>query len=163
MKTLKWLVILGGGLAIAAGVSFAGEIRIQESRQVGELVARMTLQQKQARFSVLVARLILKAEEFGYEVSLGEAWRSLEVANFQTKKYADQGKGIVESLHRVRLAIDINLFIKATGQYLSRSEDYRRLGEWWESQSDGQIRCTWGGRFRRADGNHFSIEHEGRK
>ncbi|HAO1973206.1 TPA: M15 family peptidase, partial [Escherichia coli] len=31
-------------------------------------------------------------------------------------------------------------------------------GEYWES-----IGGTWGGRFSRADGNHFSLEHNGVK
>lgn len=126
-------------------------------------IYKLTLHQKQVRFSQLVARLIQQADEWGYEVTLGEVYRTLEVASFQVKANAAKGTGIVNSLHRLRLAVDVNLFIKATGQFLTRSEDYKRLGEWWEAQSTGEIRCTWGGRFRRVDGNHFSVEHEGVK
>lgn len=111
-----------------------------------------TLREKQSRFAVMVANLILKALERGYEVTLGEAWRS----EFEATRLAKAGLGIKRSLHCDRLAIDLNLFLD--GEYLKRTEDYRDLGEWWESQGG-----AWGGRFKRADGNHFSLEHEGRK
>lgn len=104
-----------------------------------------TLRQKQSRFARMVARLITKAEDMGYEVTLGEAWRSPEEA---------ARRGFPRSLHVQRLAIDINLF--RGGKYLTRTEDHRPLGEWWES-----IGGTWGGRFN--DGNHYSLEHRGVK
>ena len=106
----------------------------------------MTLRQKQTKFAQMVAKLLVQAEIFGYEVTLGEAWRSPETCEM----YAAQGKGISNSLHQYRLAIDINLF--KGGVYLTQTEDYKRLGEWWES-----IGGSWGGRFN--DGNHFSLEH----
>lgn len=116
----------------------------------------LTLGEKQRAFAHLLPRLIQKAEELGNEVTLGEAWRSEVVA----KWYADHGRGIENSLHVKRLAIDLNLFRE--GKYLTRSEDYKALGEWWESQSTKDYRCSWGGRFlHRPDGNHFSVEHEG--
>jgi hypothetical protein len=43
-----------------------------------------------------------------------------------------EGYGAGRSCHKLRLAIDLNLF--RNGRYLERSEDHRRLGEWWESQ-----------------------------
>jgi hypothetical protein len=58
------------------------------------------------------------------------------------------------SLHKDRLAIDLNLF--KNQDYLKSTEDYLPLGEYWES-----IGGAWGGRFN--DGNHFSLEHNGRK
>lgn len=125
------------------------------------IVSKISLQQKQARFSQLAARLIQEADRMGYDVTLGEAWRSAETASFKVKLNAEKGIGIAKSLHRLRLALDLNLFIKATGQFLTRSAEYERLGLWWESQSTGELRCVWGGRFKRVDGNHFSIEHEG--
>ncbi|MBB9356801.1 M15 family metallopeptidase, partial [Escherichia coli] len=66
------------------------------------------------------------------------------------------GKGIRNSLHTLRLAVDFNLFIN--GEYQADTDAYRPLGEYWES-----IGGTWGGRFSRADGNHFSLEHNGMK
>lgn len=115
----------------------------------------MTLRQKQSVFTLRVARLILKANELGYELTFGEAWRSPEEA----KRLAKTGAGIARSLHTDRLAIDLNLF--KDGQWLTTTEAHRPLGEWWERQSTDGAVCTWGGRF--GDGNHYAIEHAGRK
>jgi len=115
----------------------------------------VTLRQKQSGFALLVARLILQAEKWGYEVTFGEAWRSPEEA----ARLAKLGKGIKNSLHTSRLAIDLNLF--RDGKYLSSTESHRRLGEWWEKQSSGDLECCWGGHF--GDGNHYSIGHEGKR
>lgn len=110
----------------------------------------MTLRQKQSRFALMVASLIQQASVLGYEVTLAEAYRSPEEA----ERLAKLGKGIRNSLHTQRLAIDLNLF--RDGKYLSSTESHRPLGEWWESQGG-----TWGGRF--GDGNHYSLEHGGVK
>lgn len=107
----------------------------------------MTLGEKQREFSRHVALLILKAYELGYEITFGEAWRSPEEAT---------RRGFPNSLHRDRLAIDLNLF--KDGVYLTKTEDHRELGEWWEKQHE--LAC-WGGRFN--DGNHYSFTHNGRK
>lgn len=118
----------------------------------------MTLRQKQSIFAQLVGELLLKARALGYEVTLGEAYRSPEEA----ARLARAGKGIRNSLHTKRLAIDINLF--KNGKYLSRSEDYKTLGDWWKTLSTPEYECCWGGDFTKLqDGNHFSIGHEGRK
>lgn len=109
-----------------------------------------TLLQKQQRFAHMVSFLIQQAEFMGYDVTLGEAQRSPE----QAKWNAEHGKGISHSLHIVRLAIDLLLY--KDGVWLNKTEDYTKLGEWWESQGG-----TWGGRF--GDGNHFSLEHNGIK
>lgn len=109
-----------------------------------------TLIEKQARFAIMAARLILKAGEMGYQVTLGEAYRTPE----QALANARNGKGIANSLHTLRLAIDIHLF--RNGKYLQTTEDHKSLGEWWESQGG-----DWGGRF--SDGNHYSLGHKGYK
>lgn len=111
----------------------------------------MTLSQKQQKFAQMVALLLQQAKSLGYEVTLGEAYRPPEVAQI----YARDGRGISNSLHTSRLAIDLNLFLD--GKYLTQTEDYLPLGEWWETQGG-----AWGGRFQtRPDGNHFSLEHNG--
>src|SRR5690348_6408121 len=115
----------------------------------------ISLRDKQAAFAVLVAKLILEADRGGCQVTFGEAWRPPETAEL----YAKQGKGIQNSLHTQRLAIDLNLF--KDGVYMGRSESYEPLGVWWEGQSTTEIQCCWGGRFN--DGNHFSVSHGGRK
>jgi len=55
-----------------------------------------------------------------------------------------------------RLAVDLNLF--RGGKWLDKSEDHKQLGDYWESLAPD---ARWGGRF--GDGNHYSIEHGGRK
>jgi len=112
----------------------------------------VTLREKQSLFALLVAELIRHAATLGYAVTFGEAYRSPEEA----ARLAKLGKGIKNSLHTQRLAIDLNLF--KDGKYLSSTESHRPLGEWWESVHPW---CAWGGRFK--DGNHYSLEHEGRK
>ncbi|EOD4100854.1 TPA: M15 family metallopeptidase [Yersinia enterocolitica] len=113
----------------------------------------MTLSEKQAVFTVKIAQLIYWADEHGYRLTFGEAWRTPEQAALNAKN----GKGIANSLHTQRLAVDFNLFIN--GQYQTSTEAYKPLGEYWES-----IGGTWGGRFKsNPDGNHFSLEHNGVK
>jgi hypothetical protein len=110
----------------------------------------MTLREKQTLFASLVAELILMAFELGYEVTLGETYRSPEEA----LRLSKLGKGIKNSNHIIKLAIDINLF--KDGKYLSSSESHRPLGEWWKKQHPF---CRWGGDFN--DGNHYSFIHNG--
>lgn len=116
-------------------------------------MAAETLGQKQRRFTRLIGQLISYAYENEMELTFGDAYRSPE----QAKKNAEEGKGIANSLHCERLAVDLNLFVN--GVYQTNSEAYRKLGEYWENLSKD---CAWGGRFRQPDGNHFSIRHEGR-
>lgn len=113
----------------------------------------MTLGEKQRLFTRLVGKLIEYAYTHGYELTFGDAYRSPE----QAKLNAQAGKGIVNSLHCERLAIDLNLFIG--GVYQTDSAAYKALGEYWETLGPD---CKWGGRFSRPDGNHFSIAHAGR-
>jgi hypothetical protein len=117
----------------------------------------VTLVEKQSRFAVLVARLILEADARGWAVTFGETYRSPEEAD----RLAKAGKGIRQSLHTKRLAVDLNLFID--GKYQTSSEAYLPLGEWWEQQSTPEVTCAWGGFFSSPDGNHFSVSHEGRR
>ena len=91
----------------------------------------------------MVADLIVFAYDKGYELTFGDAYRDSRVTY-----------GHPESLHRSRLAIDLNLFKDQV--YLTSTDDHRELGEYWES-----IGGTWGGRFN--DGNHYSLEHNGMK
>ena len=89
----------------------------------------------------MAAKLILWANDNGYDVTLGDAYRD---------ERCDYGHP--RSLHRKRLAIDLNLF--RDGRYVQHTEDYKPLGVFWES-----LGGSWGGDFN--DGNHFSFEHGG--
>lgn len=110
----------------------------------------MTLGEKQRLFTKMLGDLIRFAYEHGYELTVGEAYRTPEQAALNAAK----GTGIAKSLHTDRLAIDLNLF--KDGKYLPDSADHEPLGVFWES-----IGGSWGGRFK--DGNHYSLSHEGRK
>lgn len=111
----------------------------------------MTLREKQSRFAKLIPRLIDKAYELGFEVTLGDAYRDPRVFGPTGQK---RGYGHASSAHKVRLAIDLNLF--KYGEFLGDSSAHIPLGEWWEQQDPY---ARWGGRFR--DGNHYSFEHDG--
>jgi len=119
----------------------------------------MTLRQKQSAFVRLLPLLFRKAWELGFELTLGEAWRSPAEA----ERLAELGKGIPNSLHKIRLAIDLNLF--KNGVYLTSTESHRALGEYWKSLSTKEFTCAWGGDFegKKKDGNHYSFEHNGVK
>lgn len=107
----------------------------------------MTLLQKQQTFVRLIVKLINFANAHGYELTFGES-------------YDDDGVGHIRgSMHYIRLAADLNLF--RNGVWLKNSSDHRILGEYWESLGTPECKTCWGGRFN--DGNHYSIEHEGRK
>ena len=114
-------------------------------------IKSLTLGQKQRRFSRMVADLIIFAYENGYEVTLGDAYRDPRLHGHVGEK---KGYGSANSLHKDRLAIDLNLF--KNGKFLTASEDHKPLGQYWES-----LGGSWGGRFN--DGNHYSVEHGGRK
>ncbi len=111
----------------------------------------MSLRQRQVEFSKLVPRLIDKAFELGFEVTLGDAYRDPRVHGEVGVKMA---YGHPKSCHKLRLAVDLNLF--KDGKFLTTTEDHKPLGEWWES-----VGGTWGGRF--ADSNHYSLSWEGQK
>lgn len=110
------------------------------------------LRDKQVLLARLVPRLLDKAFSLGFEVALGETLRS----ESEARRLAKAKKGILNSLHRDGLAIDLKLF--RDGIYLTDTEDHFPLGLYWESLN---LLCRWGGRF--GDGNHYSIEHLGRK
>lgn len=100
----------------------------------------MSLQPIQSAFALAVAHLIFKALELGYQVTFGDAYRDSRC------EY-----GAPNSKHRIRLAVDLNLF--RNNVWLSDTEDHRLLGEYWES-----IGGIWGGRFD--DGNHYEWPDE---
>ncbi len=109
----------------------------------------MKLSEKQRLFTQCVARLILYAESLGYELTLGHAERC-----------RDCHIGLKRSLHKSRLAIDLNLF--KNGKYLKKTKDHQELGEYWERLGNELgVPLCWGGRF--GDGGHYSFSSGGRK
>jgi len=107
----------------------------------------------QEEFAQSTAKLIQKASEFGYTVTLGEAWRTPEQAQWN----ADHHVGIEHSLHMDRLAIDLNFF--QNGALITDGSKLKVVGEWWKTLGP---RYRWGGDFTHLpDGNHFSISPDG--
>ena len=83
----------------------------------------MTLLECQQKFALMVPRLILQAAHLGYGVTLGDAYRDPRVT------YGHPG-----SLHRFRLAIDINLFDgPELLHYITDGTGHRELHAWWET------------------------------
>jgi D-alanyl-D-alanine carboxypeptidase len=120
-------------------------------------VDNLTLHQKQVLYTMLFGTFlqwIYSDVSRKWGVTWGEAYRTPEQAALN----AQSGKGIANSLHTKRLAVDINFFID--GIYQTDSAAYQVLGTYWKSLNP---LCRWGGDFSKPDGNHFSIEHEGVK
>jgi len=111
----------------------------------------MSIRKKQSTFVQMVGDLIDYAYREGYELTFGDAYRDPRIHGHIGTK---EGYGRRDSLHKERLAIDLNMF--KDGRYLTSTEDHRPLGEFWEKMGG-----SWGGRFN--DGNHYSLEHDGRR
>lgn len=111
----------------------------------------MTLQQKQSVFAQNVARLLMHVDAIGLTCSIGEVFRTQE----QAEIYEKEGKGIKDSLHCKKLAIDLHLF-SPHGQYLTDMKSYEPLGQYWESLLPVN---KWGGRFKPLiDCVHFEMQ-----
>ena len=102
----------------------------------------MNLRQKQSLFADLMGEFLNWISNCTtYKITFGDFWaRSGHV------------KG---SFHYRRLAADLNLFIN--GKYQTTTKAHEKLGTYWKSLHP---MCTWGGDFKRKDGNHYSFgEH----
>ena len=107
----------------------------------------------QEEFARALPKLIEKALELGYTVTLGEAWRTPQQAQWN----ADHGLGIAHSLHIERLAIDLNFF--KDGAYIKDGSKLADIGAWWKTLGPNY---KWGGDFiHLPDANHFSLSPDG--
>ena len=114
----------------------------------------MTLREARCKFSSALASLILQAEALGYEIALDEGMERLTAKD----PTSDHMPG---SLHHSGLAQDVLLYLN--GEYLTRTEDYTALGEFWEGLGKTlNLPLAWGGRFTHKDGNHFSLTWGGK-
>jgi len=115
----------------------------------------MSLSGNQQRFTECVGLLIAQAYRLGYALTFGDAYRD-------PRAYGDHGVkksyAAAESVHKLRLAVDLNLFVE--GDYITSGDHiaYQQLGEFWEGLDPA---ARWGGRFD--DANHFSFEQWGCK
>lgn len=116
---------------------------------------------RQELFAELLPHLLDHIRVLGWKVRLGDGHVQAGVGHRKN------------SLHYVRLAQDLNLFID--GEYVTDGRDPRwlTLGRFWESLHP---LCRWGGRFQESydpesnmpleftgvDSNHFSLTYQGR-
>lgn len=99
----------------------------------------MTLGERQELFSRLLARLILKMYEMGYQVRMGDVWA----------KKRDPLEHKANSLHYDKCAADLNLM--QNGKLLGE-EDHKQFATFWESLDP---HCRSGIRY--GDSNHYEI------
>lgn len=133
----------------------------------------------QRRFTLATAKLVQHIYDCGYEATYDEAKRSDEQAAInaltldQRKRVAlltkgefsdlaqaiasSTSRGINHSVHRLRLALDLNLF--KNNKFLEDAADYLPFGNWWKLQNLDVAR--WGGDW--GDADHFSFEYGGVK
>ena len=111
----------------------------------------MKLGDKQRMFTWMISQLINYIYMNEYQATFEDAYRDPRLFGAIGE---DLGYGRLRSNHKIRLAIDLNLF--KDGKYLTETSDHEKFGIFWES-----IGGSWGGRFK--DGNHYSLEHEGRR
>ena len=117
----------------------------------------MKLSEMQQEFTRCSAELILFANRNGFKLTYGDAFRDTRLhGEFGTKK----GYGAGKSVHKVRLAVDLNLFVD--GAYVSSGStpEYKLLGDYWKAIHP---LARWGGDFTSGDANHFSFEYQGCK
>ena len=115
----------------------------------------MSLGKKQKEFTECVGKLINFAYSKGYSLTFGDAYRDKRAfGEFGEKKLYSASK----SVHKIRLAVDFNLFIGNTWIQDGNHNAWLELGTYWESL---HLEAKWGGRFQ--DSNHFSFTHWGCK
>ena len=99
----------------------------------------MSLREEQEKFTRDVVKLLTWAFSMGYEVTLGEAFRTPE----QQAIYVRDGRSkTMNSKHLNRCAIDI--FVFKEGKLLTTKEEMQPVGNTWEGLSKEN---RWGGNF----------------
>lgn len=129
----------------------------------------MTLREKQSIFALNVSKLISYAYENGFEITLGEAQRTLDQQRLYFEGYTllkvesklklaktSHKSKTLHSKHLKKLAIDLNVF--KDGVYLLNKKDIQKLGDYWESLDS---RNAWGGNFKTfLDVPHFQMNEK---
>lgn len=114
----------------------------------------MSLRKKQSEFVKNIGKLIEYSYGQGYELTFGDAYRDPRVhGEFGVSK----SYSAASSVHKLKLAIDLNLFV--SGARISTSHPaWHDLGAYWKSLSSD---ARWGGDFKIKDFNHFSYAENG--
>ena len=106
-----------------------------------------TVREKQSKFVRLLGLLIEYTYFLGHELTLGEGYVASKTGH------------MAGSLHYIRLAQDLNLFVG--GKYITGQHAvWDQLGAYWLSLDP---QCAWGGTFKSKDYNHVSLAHGGKK
>ena len=134
----------------------------------------LSLREHQVIFAKNIGLLIGYIFSQGYEITLGEAYRTAlqawvnglpkgskitaETPSGVKVEWTDKvgGTGSTKSLHKIRLAIDLNLFLN--GAYLTTEEHYKQFADYWLTLHELN---AWGGSF--GDPNHYSMSFQGIK
>lgn len=109
----------------------------------------MTQKEARIKFTRLLCQLVTWGnEQPGYQLAFG---RDFDEAH-------ESFRHMRGSLHYLGLADDLALYVN--GIYQDKTEAYKRLGDAWKALDPD---CVWGGDFKSADGNHFSLRFGGKK
>lgn len=108
----------------------------------------MSLGKHQEAFAKDAEKLLRYLHQNGYDVRIGEAYRTQE----QQELYLKQGKSkTMNSRHLKKCAID--LFIFKNGSWLQSKKDLQEIGDFWESLD---ALNSWGGNWKSfLDTPHF--------
>lgn len=100
----------------------------------------MGIVRTQAEFLLDVCKLVARATELGFVVTIGEGYRTVE----QQAIYVKTGRSkTMDSQHMKRLAIDLNFF--RDGVLVQTRDQLKPLGDWWEALNP---KNRWGGNWR---------------
>jgi len=106
----------------------------------------MSLIETQQLFAQLMGGLLTYIYAQGWAVTFGDFNRP-------------DGHGhMADSLHYIRLAADLNLFVGGVYQ-TGDCPEWQQIGLFWTGL---HYLARWGGNFEAKDCNHFSLEWEGR-
>ena len=114
----------------------------------------MSLSDTQWEFLQCLAKLIRYADKNGYKLTGGDLYRDPRLHGQFGEK---DGYGSAGSVHKLRLAVDLNLFVD--GEFRADTEAHRPLGNYWKQLHP---LARWGGDFSNPDGNHYSFEYWGK-
>jgi len=116
------------------------------------------LSERQRLLVKCLGELFQYATQQGYDLTLGEGHVE-EKRRTRTGQIVFDGVHKLGSLHYLRLALDLNLWVSGTYITDGGNPVWAELGAYWESLDR---LARWGGRFRSGDANHVSIEWQGK-
>jgi hypothetical protein len=102
----------------------------------------------QEKFASMVPELINRAIAAGYGVRIGDCFRDPRTNGEMGVKL---GYGHAKSAHKLKIAIDLNLFVG--GELVKDARGHDELHTWWRS--------IGGAASIPGDSNHYSLEYQG--